>query len=147
MNSTEHPISQRIKIIIDNESNGRVVDFAQKLDGIPYQVISRLFKIDARSGNYPTPSTDLILSIINKFTQYDPRWIMTGEKSEDFRKKNSQNLSESTSQSTNEEIIEYWRNEYISISKKYQQLQEEHNMLLKNKLSEVLNHDKSANAS
>lgn len=147
MDLTEHPISQRIKLIIENESDGKVVEFASKLDGISYQLLSRLFKRDTRSGKFPTPSTEIILAIINKFTQYDPRWLMTGEGDPyldgDFFQEESQNSRDLTT----EELVEYWKGEFISVSKKYQALQEDFSNLLKNKLKEALEDSKRASAS
>ncbi|GAA4137835.1 hypothetical protein GCM10022216_14250 [Sphingobacterium kyonggiense] len=135
----EHPISQRIKIIIDRESKGKVVDFASKLSGIPYQVISRLFKQDARSGKYPTPSTDLILEIINKFTYYNPTWLLTGygemfdesEVDDEFMEKEYGSSAETNSP---EFLAQYWQDQYIEVSKKYMILQEKYSNLLMQKL-------------
>lgn len=62
---------------------------------------------------------------------------ISGKKDEDFLQDDS----------NPEAMVEYWRGEYISISKKYQLLQEEYNMLLKDKLKEILEQDKSASAS
>lgn len=124
----EHPVSQRIKILIDKESKGGVVDFSNKLEGIPYQVISRLFKRDIRSGKYPTPSTELILQIINKFTSIDANWLLTGKgemiKSE---KKYSQEdnipiANEDGSDSYQGE--EYWRGRYDQLKEENKRLWE-----------------------
>lgn len=125
----EHPISQRIKILIDRESNGKVVDFASKLEGIPYQVISRLFKPDARSGKYPTPSTDLILEIINKFTFVSIPWFITGVgemlKSQEniYNLENNISIMQERNSYDNSDI--YWKGRYDELREQFEKLQKE----------------------
>ncbi|WP_433895172.1 hypothetical protein [Sphingobacterium mizutaii] len=133
---------------MEKEAGGKVGDFANKLTGIPYQVISRLYKPDPRSGKYPTPSTDLILEIINKFMSYNPTWLLTGD-GEPFidEEENYENEYFGYDKPRNEfEEIEYWRAQYIDVCKKYMSLQEQYTMLLKRKLKPIvdLGEDKSA---
>lgn len=121
----EHPISQRIKIIIDREANGKVFDFANSIGGIPYQVITRLFKADPRSGKFPTPSTDIILSIINKFINYNPTWILTGDGEmllEENKANNFIALEDELKYGAGEE---YWRGRYDQIREDYDKLLKE----------------------
>lgn len=135
----EHPISQRIKIIMDRECNGEVTKFAEKLEGVPYQVISRLFKSDKRSGKYPTPSTTLILEIINKFTSYSPGWLLTGEgkmsdKESISHQENELSVTKSKRNENNihrNEPTDYWKDQYIEVQRKY-------TALLENKLSDII---------
>ena len=141
----EHPISQRIKIIMNREANGNEIQFAKRMAGIPYQSISRLFKLDKRGNKYPIPSTSLILEIINTFTWYSPRWLLTGYGEmlidEDVLTEEETTFSREL---TDVEMIEYWRHQYVEVQKKYIKLQEEHALLLKNKLKEFIEYDKSA---
>lgn len=137
----EHPISQRIKILIKRESEGKIVSFASKLDGIPYQSISRLFKKDERSGKYPTPSTDILIEIINKYINYSAEWLLTGEGEMIKAQESSITVGKNL---TTEELLEksdaeYWKDEYIAVQKKY-------TALLENKLQEVFTVDKSSKA-
>jgi|SRR5690606_29212491 len=144
----EHPISQRIKHIIEKEANGKVIEFAKKLDGIPYQVISRLFKQDPRSGKYPTPSTDLILEIVNKFILYNPTWLLTGD-GEPFIDEEDNYENEHfgfDKPQTEFEQMEYWRAQYIDVCKKYMNLQEQYALLLKRKLKPIVNLDDDKSA-
>lgn len=123
----EHPISQRIKIIIERESKGKVVDFANKLNDIPYQVISRLFKCDARNGKYPTPSTDVLLEIINKFTSYNPVWLITGKGEMLLEQNKNDNVFaaeviESFKRTDIKENDIYWRGRYDELLEQYERL-------------------------
>lgn len=61
------PLNQRIKDLIGAECNGNISVFARKLGLDSSQIINRLFKIDKRSGKYPTPSTDILTKISNAF--------------------------------------------------------------------------------
>lgn len=138
----EHPISQRIKIIMTRESNGKVVDFAKKLNGIPYQVISRLFKIEPKTQKYPTPTTDLILEIIRTFTLYNTSWLLTGDGemlNENILEKKTENLipykaSEDEGKTRNLLISEplatfnnedYWRGRYDQLKEELERLRED----------------------
>lgn len=135
-----HPISQRIEIIMDREAEGKHSKFADKLDGVSYQVISRLFKKNEKSGKYPIPSTSLLSKIINKFTWYNTRWLMTGYGDmlidDDVLEEEAVTYSR---EATDVEMIEYWRNAYIDVSKKYQKLQEDHKNLLEKKIKNYIN--------
>lgn len=70
MENTLPPINQRIKNLIDDKFGGIVSSFCKELGLESPQKINRLFKLDVRSKNvahYPTPSTDILEVISNKF--------------------------------------------------------------------------------
>jgi hypothetical protein len=67
MNYLLPSVNQHIKIIIDTKFKGNVTDFAKALGYNGSQKINRLFKPDTRNGKYPTPSTDILTDISNKF--------------------------------------------------------------------------------
>jgi len=63
-------INQRIKNLIDSKFDGNITNFAKELGYTSSQKINRLFKVDSRSKEdpkFPTPSTDLLEDISNKF--------------------------------------------------------------------------------
>lgn len=65
MNKSLPPINQRIKIYIDEKYNGNVSKFCADLGYETSQKVSRLFKIDGRTGKFPIPSTEVLIDISN----------------------------------------------------------------------------------
>lgn len=117
-----NPISQRIKIIIDRESNGNVKSFAEKLGNISQQGLSRIFRPDPRSGTYPTPSTELIILITSVFVNYNPCWILLGE-GKMMREQSLPGLDI-------DEDVTNWKEEYTKIKLKYEEQNEKYITLL-----------------
>lgn len=122
----ENPISQRIKIIIARECDGVVLQFANKLDNISHQIITRLFKKDVRNGNYPTPSTEIILAIANKFTSYNPTWLLTGD-GEMLREMETSTIAETEAPPI--KTID-WEDKYLKIVEKHENLNDRYIALL-----------------
>lgn len=71
------PINERIKDIINDQTKGNVTAFSIDLGYNGAQKVNRLFKIDSRTGKYPTPSSTLISDISNKF-DVNINWIISG---------------------------------------------------------------------
>lgn len=70
-------INRRIQNIINETHNGNVRKFSLSM-GLPdSSKINRLFNKDKRSGEYPMPSSDIILLISNTFN-YTTDFIMKG---------------------------------------------------------------------
>lgn len=72
------PINQRVNELIKEYAMENVSRFAREIGVFP-QVLSRLFKPDPRSGQYPTPSMTIVNSIVNKFGDINREWLITGE--------------------------------------------------------------------
>ena len=72
-------INKRIKLLIDEFSNGNVADFV-RLTGISsHQVLNRIFNIDKRSGNYPAPSGNILASIQMSIPEINNTWLLKGK--------------------------------------------------------------------
>lgn len=76
-NNVLPPINQRIKDLINELSNGNVSAFCTILGYSSAQKVNRLFKIDPRTGKYPTPSSTIIADISNTFHTHT-EWIIKG---------------------------------------------------------------------
>lgn len=96
------------------------------LDGYSKQSINRLFNLDSRTNSYPTPSTDLILNVLQRFPNINPSWLLLGEGNM-YREKNDINV-------IRENSTEYagvdWRKEYLK--------EKDARMLLQQKYTNVL---------
>lgn len=77
MEISEHPITQRIRFIIDSKFNGNVSAFTKALGYNSPQKVNRLFAIDKRIGKFPKPSTSIIEDISNKL-DVNLAWLMDG---------------------------------------------------------------------
>lgn len=72
-------ITKRIKVLIDEYSNGNVADFV-RLTGISsHQVLNRIFSIDPRSKKYPNPSGNILTSIQMSLPEVNYSWLLSGE--------------------------------------------------------------------
>lgn len=69
--------NQRVKKIIDFYCQGNENQFSKEI-GVSQPRINRLFSLDVRSGKYPQVSFDIIQSIINKFINLNPEWVIVG---------------------------------------------------------------------
>lgn len=74
-----HPVSQRIKTLIDKYGDGSVRKFSNLIELASSQKLNRLFNIDIRNNKYPEPSFDIIACIANKFPTINVNWLLTGE--------------------------------------------------------------------
>jgi len=73
----QHPISERINFLINHYSNGNVSSFSDRLE-LSRQAINRLFHPDLRTNRYPSPSIDVITTILKVFPEIDANWLMKG---------------------------------------------------------------------
>lgn len=71
-------INKRLKEIIDYHTNGNIRSFCRKIGLNESTKINRLFKIDSRTGKFPTPSTDIIKNVCNML-HVNETWLLTGE--------------------------------------------------------------------
>ena len=71
-------INFRVKQLIGHYAKGRVLRFTKALEYSSPARLNRLFNVDARSGDYPTPSTDVILDILRKYPEVSPAWLLLG---------------------------------------------------------------------
>lgn len=78
MERNYHPVTQRIKELIDDFSDGNVTFFSRLLGYDSPQKINRLLHIDKRTGKYPKPSADIIKQISNEFN-ISLEWLNTGK--------------------------------------------------------------------
>lgn len=72
-------INRRIKELINEETFGKVRPFAELIGFQQPQKLNRLFKPDSRNGEYPIPSTDIILAIVDKFSDLNIEWLLKGK--------------------------------------------------------------------
>ena len=71
-------INQRIKQIIDFQTNGNVKKFSE-LISISQQTLNRLFNVDTRTNKYPIATTDILTSITEMFVDVNSEWLLTGK--------------------------------------------------------------------
>lgn len=84
-------LNNRILKLIEEETFGKVKPFAELIGFSQPQKLNRLFKPDSRNGEYPIPSTDILLAIVERFSDINLEWLLLGEGSQ--RKSNSANLN------------------------------------------------------
>lgn len=77
-NLTLPAVNQRIKELIDKETNGNKAKFSRKLGYNSAQKVNRLFMIDARTGKFPVPSTKILTDISDTFN-VPMNWLMKGD--------------------------------------------------------------------
>lgn len=70
--------NQRIKDVINYFCNGNELQFSGQI-GVSQPRINRLFNRDARSNKYPTPSFEIVQSIINTFINISAEWLIVGK--------------------------------------------------------------------
>ena len=75
-------INERIKSLIDKHAMGNKSRFADMCNIGSSFKISRLFKIDKRSKNYPVASIDIIIAIANTFENVDLNWLVLGKEND-----------------------------------------------------------------
>lgn len=80
----QHPISERINFLINHYTQGNVSSFADRI-GLTRQLVNRLFHPDLSSNKYPSPSLNMLTSILQNFPEVDANWFMIGE-GEPFKK-------------------------------------------------------------
>ncbi|MGJ1407415.1 hypothetical protein [Sphingobacterium siyangense] len=73
----QHPISERINFLVNHYTHGNVSSFADKI-GLSRQALNRLFHPDILSKKYPSPSLNILTNILDKFSEVDANWLMTG---------------------------------------------------------------------
>jgi len=72
-------INQRIKELINFHANGSVKKFSELIELNSSQVLNRIFNLDKRNQEYPSPSSEILLSIANKFEGLNCNWLLTGK--------------------------------------------------------------------
>jgi hypothetical protein len=72
-------LTKRISQIVQYYTNGNVKAFAEKLSNISQQRLDRIFKIDKRTGKYPSVPDDVLVEISKYFPDVNPAWLLTGE--------------------------------------------------------------------
>lgn len=70
--------TQRLRTLINRYSNGSVRDFANNLEGVSQQRLSRIFNIDGRTRKYPEVSAAIFTQVIRKFPSISMEWLLTG---------------------------------------------------------------------
>lgn len=73
-----HPVTQRIKVLIDKYAEGSVRKFSTLINLASSQKLNRLFNLDTRNGKYPEPSFDIIACIANMFPKTNINWLISG---------------------------------------------------------------------
>lgn len=73
----QNPINERINFLINHYTQGNVSSFAEKV-GLTRQLVNRLFHPDISSHKYPSPSLNMLTSILKNFPEVDANWLMIG---------------------------------------------------------------------
>lgn len=73
------PINQRIKEIVKFYNDNNVREFCRKIGLEAPQKVNRLFLVNEDNGKYPVPSTEIILTILNKFDKISAEWLLLGK--------------------------------------------------------------------
>lgn len=71
-------INKRILQLVDYYAGRSVKKFAESI-GIPQQTVNRLFNKDTRTGRFPMPTTEVLVSITKKYVCVNAAWLLTGE--------------------------------------------------------------------
>lgn len=116
-------INKRILSLINEKCNGNVAKFARELGLEKSQKINRLFKIDKRNNEYPTPSFDVLKLISEKFNFPIDSFI---EKKEDNKTINnitieSNRINGNDNVLGNNNTFEENNNDYLDIIRKQQE--------------------------
>lgn len=74
-------VNKRIQELINENFNGNVRKFSSSMGLSDSSKINRLFNKDKRNGEYPTPSSDIILLISETFN-ISTDWLLKGKEDE-----------------------------------------------------------------
>jgi hypothetical protein len=72
-------LTKRISQVVQYYTNGNVKAFAEKLSNISQQRLDRIFKIDKRTGKYPSVSDDILIEISKCFPKVNLYWLLAGK--------------------------------------------------------------------
>lgn len=90
--------NRRIKDLIDNTTNGKVLPFlnllneAREKEKISHQRLNRLFSVDTRTGKWPGVPHEIFEAILLKFSGIDAFWLITGQEKSGTETMPDQNL-------------------------------------------------------
>jgi hypothetical protein len=73
------PINKRIRLLVDEISNGSVADFVTLIKIKSHQNLNRIFNVDKRNGKYPEPSAEILNCIKVNLPQINYDWLITGK--------------------------------------------------------------------
>lgn len=114
-------VTKRIKQVIDEKFNGNTRQFCLGMGLTNSAKVNRLFILDKRSGNYPVPSSDILLMISNTYN-VSIDWLMKGIENTDETHVNNINIVSGEGNVTaNGDNTVNANNEYIDIIKKQQE--------------------------
>lgn len=71
-------INERVRQLVDYYANGSVKRFSELIELSNSQKLNRIFNLDKRNNEYPEVSSDILLSIANKFSYLNTDWLLTG---------------------------------------------------------------------
>ena len=71
-------INERVKQMVDFYANGSVKRFSELIELSNSQKLNRVFNLDKRNNEVPEVSSDILLSIANKFSYVSTDWLLTG---------------------------------------------------------------------
>ena len=71
-------INKRVRELIEYYTEGSVMRFSEMIGISSSQKLNRVFNIDKRNGEYPEVSSNILISIANKFRDLNLRWLLTG---------------------------------------------------------------------
>lgn len=95
--------NKRVKDIIDQYANGKVVKFVSMLNeteagrNISQQQVNRIFNIEkrGRAEKYPGVSSVITDAIVSRFKDVNPAWLLTGEGEEKMKNNSGGEKSQS----------------------------------------------------
>jgi hypothetical protein len=73
------PINKRIRLLVDEMTNGSVADFVELIKVKSHQNLNRIFNVDKRNGKYPEPSAEILNCIKVNLPQINYDWLITGK--------------------------------------------------------------------
>lgn len=71
-------LNNRIKEVVEYFTQGNVKAFAGQLANISQQRLDRIFKLDTRTGKFPSVPDDVLVEISKKFPEINLVWLLTG---------------------------------------------------------------------
>ena len=72
-------INKRVKFLIQQYAQGNYSKFCKIIQIKNHNQITRLFRLNSSSNNYPLPSADIIYKIAKYLVEVDLNWLISGQ--------------------------------------------------------------------
>ncbi len=72
-------LNTRVQMLIEHYARGRIKPFSEEIGLKSPQKLNRIFHPDPRNNQYPIPSIDIVLAILNHFEEVSEAWLLKGK--------------------------------------------------------------------